>query len=208
MTNPAGRSPGKASYKCRRAPALALYTGYVEEVDKEPRAMRFRRIRSLALNVAFFAAVFIAVTAWQSRNMLATGGEPAPGLSSATLAGELYDLGNAGDRPALVYFFAPWCKVCAASAGNLDRLRRWRDESELEMVAVALSWDAAEEVRDYVERHELDLPVVLGDANVARHWQIYAFPSYYVLDSDHRIVRRDVGYSSQLGLLWRAWLVD
>ncbi len=162
----------------------------------------------MALNVALFAAVFFAVTAWQSRNMLATGGEAAPGLRGTTLAGEPYDLVNAGDRPALVYFFAPWCKVCAASAGNLERLRRWRDESELEMVAVALSWDSVEEVRDYVERHELDLPVVLGDANVARNWQIYAFPSYYVVDSQQRIARRDVGYSSQLGLLWRAWRVD
>ena len=180
----------------------------MEEVPKEPRARRLRRIRSLALNVALFSAFFVAVTTWQSRNMLDAGGEAAPGLRGTTLAGEPYDLGNAGGRPALVYFFAPWCKVCAASAGNLDRLRRWRDESELEVVAVALSWNSVGEVRDYVERHELGLPVVLGDASVARNWQIYAFPSYYVLDSGHRIARRDVGYSSQLGLLWRAWLVD
>jgi len=160
------------------------------------------------LNVALFAAVFLAVTTWQSRNMLDTGGELAPGLRGTTLAGAPYDLGDASGRPALVYFFAPWCKVCAASSGNLERLRRWRDESELEMVAVALDWGTVEDVRDYVARHELEMPVVLGDASIARDWQIYAFPSYYVLDSQHRIARRDVGYSSQLGLLWRAWLVD
>ena len=152
--------------------------------------------------------VFIAVTTYQSRNMLAAGGQPAPGLRGTTLSGEPYDLADAGDRPALVYFFAPWCKVCAASAGNLDRLRRWRDGSELEIVAVALSWGSVDEVHEYVERHDLELPVVLGDSGIAGDWQIYAFPSYYVLDSDHRIARRDVGYSSQLGLLWRAWLVD
>ena len=152
--------------------------------------------------------VFIAVTTYQSRNMLAAGGQPAPGLRGTTLSGEPYDLADAGDRPALVYFFAPWCKVCAASAGNLDRLRRWRDGSELEVVAVALSWGSVDEVREYVERHDLELPVVLGDSGIAEDWQIYAFPSYYMLDSDHRIARRDVGYSSQLGLLWRAWLVD
>ena len=174
----------------------------------KPANKRLRQVRSLLLNTGLFVAVFLAVTAYQSRNMLDTGGEVAPGLRGSTLAGEPYDLGNAGGRPALVYFFAPWCKVCAASAGNLERLRRWRDQSELEMVAVALSWNSVEEVRDYVERHELELPVVLGDANVARNWQIYAFPSYYVLDSRHRITRRDVGYSSQLGLLWRAWRVD
>jgi len=29
-----------------------------------------------------------------------------------------------------------------------------------------------------------------------------------VLDSQHRIARRDIGYSSQFGLWWRAWTVD
>jgi peroxiredoxin len=177
--------------------------------DHEQPANKWpRRLRSLLLNVGLFALVFLAVTTYQSRNMLDTGGQPAPELHGTTLSGESYDLADAESRPALVYFFAPWCKVCAASAGNLNRLRRWRDASELEMIAVALDWRAVEEVSAYAERHELDITVVLGDANVARNWQIYAFPSYYVLDSQHRITRRDVGYSSQLGLLWRAWTVD
>jgi peroxiredoxin len=170
--------------------------------------MRWQRFRSLLINAAVIVAVFLGVMAYQSRNMLPTGGEAAPELRGMTLAGEPYDLAETGSRPALVYFFAPWCRICAASAGNLDRLRRWRDASELEMVAVALDWAAVEEVRAYIERHDLDLPVVLGDASVARDWQIYAFPSYYVLDSERRIARRDIGYSSQLGLLWRAWTID
>ena len=167
-----------------------------------------KRLRSVLINVGLFVAVFVAVTAYQSRNMLDTGDRFAPELRGTTLDGEPYDLANAGSKPALVYFFAPWCKICAASAGNLNRLSRWRDEGELEIVAVALAWETVEEVRAYAERHELDINVVLGDANVTGNWQIYAFPSYYVLDSEHRITRRDVGYSSQLGLLWRAWTVN
>lgn len=177
------------------------------ETGKQMSRKGPRRIRSLLLNAALFIAVFVAITTYQSRNMLATGDQPAPALRGTTLAGGHYDLGDASDRPALVYFFAPWCRICAASAGNLDRLRRWRDESEFEMVAVALDWSTEEEVRNYVARHDLGLTVVFGDAGVARDWQIYAFPSYYVLDSGHRIARRDIGYSSQLGLLWRAWTI-
>ena len=175
---------------------------------ESPAPKRSQRLRSLLINAVVIVAVFLGVMAYQTRNMLPAGGETAPELRGMTLAGEPYDLADAGSRPALVYFFAPWCKICAASAGNLDRLRRWRDESEFEMVAVALDWGSVEEVSAYVERHGLDLPVVLGDAGVARNWQIYAFPSYYVLDSERRIARRDVGYSSQLGLLWRAWTID
>lgn len=170
-----------------------------ELVSKKTRA------KSLLLNGLLIVVVFVAASAFQTRNMLDTDGQPAPDLRGVTLDGEVYDLAAAADRPAMVYFFAPWCRICAASADNLVRLRRWRDEDDLEIVAVALDWRTAEEVRDYVERHELNVKVVLGNADVARGWQIQAFPSYYVLDRGHRIVRHDIGYSTQLGLWWRAW---
>ena len=168
---------------------------------------RRRSVRSLLLNAGLIAAVFFAVLTFQSRNMLATDGQVAPDLRGLTLAGQAYDLADANSRPAMVYFFAPWCRICAASAGNLNRLRRWRGAEDIEIVAVALDWDTADEVREYVDRHALKVTVVLGDVQVARDWQVQAFPSYYVLDSQHRVIRRDVGYSSQLGLWIRAWLV-
>ncbi len=166
-----------------------------------------RKYQSFLMNAGLIVIVFFGVLAFQSRNMLAADGRAAPELRGTTLTGQPYDLGDARARPALVYFFAPWCRICAASAGNLNRLRRWRDTDEIEIVAVALDWGVADEVRDYVERHDLDVTVVLGDANVARQWQIKAFPSYYVLNSEHRLVRRDIGYSSQLGLWFRAWMI-
>ena len=171
------------------------------------RRIDMRKLRSLLLNAAFFAAFFFVLLAFQSRNMLATDGQPAPELRGITLDGTAYDLADADGRPALVYFFAPWCKICAASAGNLNRLRRWRDENDIEIVAVALDWNLAQEVRDYVARHDLEVTVVLGSLDVRRQWQIQAYPSYYVLDSEHRIERRDIGYSTQFGLWLRAWLI-
>ena len=165
------------------------------------------KLRSYLLNAAFFVAVFLVVFAFQSRNMLAVDGQPAPELKGIKLDGAAYDLADAVDRPALVYFFAPWCKICAASADNLNRLRRWRDASDIEIVAVALDWNLADEVRDYVERHDLNVTVVLGNRDVRQRWQVQAYPSYYVLDSEHRIERRDIGYSTQLGLWLRAWLI-
>jgi len=166
-----------------------------------------RKLRSFLLNAGMIAAVFFGLLAFQTRNMLATDGQVAPALQGVTLSGQAYDLQEASGRPALVYFFAPWCRICAASAGNLNRLRRWRAPDDIEIIAVALDWRSAAEVREYAERHELDVTIVLGDARVAEAWQIGAFPSYYVLNGAHQVVRRDVGYSSQLGLWLRAWLV-
>ena len=165
------------------------------------------KLRSYLLNAAFFVAAFLVLVAFQTRNMLAADGQPAPDLKGITLDGAAYDLADKSDRPALVYFFAPWCKICAASADNLVRLRRWRDEQDIEIVAVALDWELEQEVREYVERHDLNVTVVLGSRDVRQQWQVQAYPSYYVLDSEHRIERRDIGYSTQLGLWLRAWLI-
>jgi thiol-disulfide isomerase/thioredoxin len=160
------------------------------------------------LNVLFFVAVFVGVSAFQMRNMLSPSGDLSPELSGPLLRGGNYDIADIGEKPALVYFFAPWCKICGASADNLARLRRLRDENSLEILAVALDWQNVDEVRQYVERHEIDLPVLLGGQSVTTNWKIYAFPTYYVLDSERHIRRRDLGYSTQLGLWWRTWLVD
>jgi len=149
-------------------------------------------------------AVFLGVSAFQARNMLGTDRQPAPELAARTLAGEEFDLSEVDSRTTLIYFFAPWCHYCALSSGNLNRLQRFRSEKGLRVITVALDWDSVDEVRDYVEEHELNVPVLLGDASIARTWKVSAFPTYYVLDRDHRISARDIGYSTQLGLLWRS----
>ena len=170
----------------------------------QPTNTIWAKTRSFLLNAALVLIVFVAATAYQSRNMLPADREIAPELRAVTLAGSPYNLDGADGRPALVYFFAPWCKICGASADNLERLHRWWESGEFEIVAVALDWSSTEEVREYAERHKLSMPVLLADASVRQRWQVQAYPSYYVLDEEHRIARRDIGYSSQFGLWWRA----
>lgn len=159
-------------------------------------------------NALLVVFVFFAVSAFQSRNMLATNRQAAPELQATTLQGATFSLAESESRPVLIYFFAPWCHYCAASADNLVRLRRLRSEHDLDILAVALDWQDLDELHAYVERHELNVPVLLGDAKVARDWRVFGFPTYYVLDSRHRVAKRDMGYSTQLGLWWRSWVID
>lgn len=177
-----------------------------------PRQQRIRQFlkqrTGLFLNALFLVAVFLGVSTFQARDMLSKSGIEAPTLNGPLLRGGSYDIADAGKRPVLVYFFAPWCKFCAVSSDNLKRLRRIRDDESLEILTVVLDWQDRAEVQNYVDRHQLDLPVVLGDSRVAQDWRVNAFPTYYVLDSDRRIRRRDLGYSTQFGLWWRTWFVD
>lgn len=178
-------------------------------MPNQRRIRHFLKQRAgLFFNALFFVAVFVAVSTFQARNMLSTSSMEAPALNGPLLRGGSYDIGAVRGRPVLVYFFAPWCKFCAVSSDNLTRLRRLRDDDSLEILTVALDWQDRDEVRNYVDRHKLDLPVVLGDTQIAQDWRVHAFPTYYVLDSERRISRRDLGYSTQFGLWWRTWFVD
>ena len=156
--------------------------------------------------IFLIVAVFFAVSAWQARNLLDTDEQAAPDLVAMTLQGEPFDLSATGDKPTLIYFFAPWCQICAASSDNVRRLRRMRDESKLQILTVALDWQNVDEIRAYADKHNLNVPIIVGDARIARNWQVIGFPTYYVLDRQHRVVRRDYGYSTQFGLWWRSWL--
>ena len=169
---------------------------------------RWRKPMSWILNGVMMIVVFIAVSAFQARNMLDMDRQFSPPLSAMTLSSDSFDLASQEPRPTVIYFFAPWCQYCALSSDNLNRLRRLRDEDALRIVAVALDWENIDEVKQFAEQHELNVPVLLGDAAIARDWKVNGFPTYYVLDSESRVVSRDIGYSTQLGMLWRSWVPD
>jgi len=145
-------------------------------------------------------AILSGIYAYQSRNLLAAEVQPAPALNTRTLGGFSYDIEEHTAPATLVYFFAPWCHICAASAGNIEFLRNLRSDDELRILMVALDWQTAAEVQEYVDRHEITGPVLLGDTNVANAWNIYAYPTYYILDSHNRVIHRDLGYSTFAGL--------
>ncbi len=168
----------------------------------------WRKYSSVLLNAALLLIAFMGVNAFQARNMLPTKQVAAPELRAPTLQNTQFDLDNTEARTTLVYFFAPWCTYCALSSDNLVRLRRLRKASDLQIIAVALDWKNVAEVSEYAQQHKLNIPVLLGDVNIMREWKVYGFPTYYVLDSKHRIASRDIGYSTQIGLWWRSWNVN
>jgi peroxiredoxin len=168
---------------------------------------RWRKRLSWIPNGVMMIVVFVAVSAFQARNLLDTDQQPSPALSAMTLSSNSFDLASQEPRPTVIYFFAPWCTYCALSSDNLNRLRRLRDEGELRIIAVALDWETTDEVKQYAERHELNVPVLLGDAAIARDWKIHGFPTYNVLDNASLVVSRDIGFSTQLGMLWRSWVL-
>lgn len=162
--------------------------------------LRERFWLSLLFDAAAILAVFLAVHAWQTRDLPLE--EPAPetvlqlldgsGLASAIRPGET----------GIVYFFAPWCLYCKGSIGNLDSLVE--DGTVAWGSAVALDYGDASEVEAFVADSGISLPVLMGHSGTAADWSVRAFPTYYVIDAEGRISSRSVGYSTWLGMRLRA----
>jgi len=145
----------------------------------------------------------LAIYAWQTRDLLpADERVAAPEFRLPALSGGTVGSDALRGRTTVLYFFAPWCGVCAASSPQLRWFDRWSGDS-VQVVLVALDYASPAEVADYAQRHELAMPILLGDGDTARDYRIRGFPTYYVLDPDGRVAARDFGLSTAPGLWWR-----
>ena len=179
-----------------------------EQLRAAWRRLRARKWLSLTFDAGVLLAVFFAIHAWQTRDMPLDELAPATQLAVLRAADSPSDslAAAVSGKTGIVYFFAPWCGVCRASIGNLDSLVA-RGQVAWGTV-VALDYADAEEVRDFIDRTGVSLPVLLGEAQTAADWSVRAFPTYYVIDASGRIDSRSVGYATWLGMWARAWLAQ
>ena len=164
--------------------------------------MNSRWGRRLA-EVLLFVVIVGGIYAWRTRDLLPAGDRvPAPAFELTDLQGRPWSLDALEGKPAVLYFFAPWCGVCAASSPQLRWFDRWRGE-EVQVVLVGLDWSSPAELAEYAARHELQLPVLAAGPQTAADYRIRGYPTYYVLDAEGRVAGRDFGYTTAPGLWLR-----
>jgi peroxiredoxin len=158
-----------------------------------------RRLGEILLVVVIVGGIY----AWQSRDLLPAGERvAAPAFELLDLQGRPWSLDSLAGKPAVLYFFAPWCGVCAASSPQLRWFDRWKGE-EVQVVLVGLDWSNPAKLADYAARHELTLPILVAGPQTGADYRIRGYPTYYVLDADGRIAGRDFGYTTAPGLWLR-----
>jgi len=158
------------------------------------------QLTRLVLEVGVFVVIVAGVQAWRARDLLpADERAAAPTFRLSDLGGREWSSADLVGRPAVVYFFAPWCGVCAASSPQLRWFHRWRGD-DVQVLLVGLDWPTIAELRDYATRHELPMPVLVGDPATGAAFRVRGYPTYYVLDSEGRVAARDVGFTTAVGL--------
>ncbi|AKU92893.1 TlpA family protein disulfide reductase [Vulgatibacter incomptus] len=160
------------------------------------------RWKRLAGEVAFALLVFAAITAWQGRNLVASGG-PAPDFVLRDLQGNPHRLADLAGRKVLLYFWAPWCGVCKAAAPNVASIAK---SGGADVLSVALDYRSRDEVERVAAEHGIPGPVLLGDERIARDFAVNVYPTFYVIGEDGTIRRSMIGYATWLGLKLRLLL--
>jgi len=158
-----------------------------------------------------FVALIIALSAFLAQDML----ETASIMPSLEANQHVRPLANSSDQAFavkikkwhqapqhLVYFFAPWCTVCALSQPSLAGFAEIKPDTQI--IMVALDWDTEQAVREFKQKHQFDLPILLGDPSLKQQWKIDAYPSYYFVDSNGKITSKDRGLVTLPGLLARS----
>ena len=142
-----------------------------------------------------FFVIFVGILAWQQKDMLSTDGSVVvPNAEFVSINGETQAL-LASDKPTLLYFFAPWCKVCELSVSNVDTF----DPNQVSVVKVALEYASAEEVAIFANKTQTQRNIVFGTKAVQKQFAVSAFPSVYIVQPNGTIVGRSVGYTTSLG---------
>ena len=164
--------------------------------------MTFGNWKRWIINGVIVIAIFLTVSTWQSRNLISLKRQ-APTFQLPTITGLNVNLYDFRGQRVLLYFFAPWCKICDLSVSNLNWMRTILGEDSIAILAIALSYNDLQSIKSFIERNDIKVPVLIGTPQIVNSYRINAFPTIYVVNENGEIYSSTVGYTSILSLLLR-----
>lgn len=114
---------------------------------------------------------------------------PAPDFRLLDMQGVRRKLSDFRGKVVLLNFWATWCAPCRSEIPALNRVHRDYQSRGLAVVGVAMDDRGWAAVTPFVTGFEVDYPVLLGNAAVARQYSgLKTLPRTLFLDRDGRIV--------------------
>jgi peroxiredoxin len=119
----------------------------------------------------------------------------APDVSFTTLDGQTGKLSALKGKVVLVNFWATSCTTCVAEMPKLVETYNKFSARGFETIAVAMSYDPPEYVRNYTRQNGLPFKVAMdAGGEVARGFQeVRLTPTTFLLDKQGRVVQKYLG---------------
>jgi thiol-disulfide isomerase/thioredoxin len=112
---------------------------------------------------------------------------PAAGLTLPALAGGSLDLEQLRGKVVLVNYWATWCPPCRKEMPSMNRLAQRLADKPFVILGVNAG-DTPEDIRAFLKRVPVAFPIVLDqEGTTLKAWQVFAFPTSYVVDKQGRV---------------------
>ncbi|MBW7901417.1 MAG: TlpA family protein disulfide reductase [Rhodocyclaceae bacterium] len=125
-------------------------------------------------------------------------GAPAPAFRAAGLAGGEVDFpdGMAG-RPAVIRFWADWCRYCEAEMKAVESVYRRHREAGLTVLAINAGQDRAT-AGAFAEKIGVTYPVLLDESSeIARRYGVVGLPTTFFVDGGGVVRGKIVGEADE-----------
>jgi thiol-disulfide isomerase/thioredoxin len=112
---------------------------------------------------------------------------PAPALALPTLGGATTRLDGLRGKVVLVNFWAVWCPPCRKEMPSMARLADKLAGRPFTILGVNVG-ESPEEIRAFLGQVPVNFPILLdGEGQNLKAWQVFAFPTSYVVDKKGRL---------------------
>jgi peroxiredoxin len=147
-------------------------------------------------------AVFLGIRVYLTQGSIKSG--PAPDFGGVLLDGSSFQLKDLRGEPALIHFWATWCKICALNDGAIDDLAK-----DLQVITVVMESGSQKGIREEMQERDLSFRVFVdGLGKLANQYHVKGVPTNYIIDAKGNIEYVEVGYTSGWGLRFRMWLTS
>jgi len=116
-------------------------------------------------------------------------------LKLKDMAGREITLASLRGQPAMIVFWATWCRPCLMEIPHLVHLQEVYAKHGLKIVAISLDMNGMAAVKPFLEKHpEMTYTVIPNGAEAAAAFGgIRSIPNSFLLDKKGRVVKQFVG---------------
>ena len=152
-----------------------------------------RKLRSSHVAKALAALAAAALLALAAYVLLAR--PAAPAIDFTTLTGERVSMHDLRGKLVFVNFWATSCTTCMKEMPDVIKTYERFAPRGFELLAVAMSYDPPDYVRNYAQQHRLPFKVVLDTQGriAAAFDNVTLTPTAILVDKSGRVLRRIVG---------------
>lgn len=112
---------------------------------------------------------------------------PAPELNLLGIDGAATDLKRLRGKVVLVNFWAVWCPPCRKEMPSMARLMSKLSDKPFAILGVN-EGESPEEIQAFLKQVPVNFQILLdSDGEHLKPWQVFAFPTSYVVDRKGRI---------------------